>query len=469
MMLKQIFQTLQNNSLIDYDYYHLYNNHNLDLDYTTNGYKKNYIVYILGSDFTIANKFLDTIISNESITDVFLERWLLTSSEKHLLFSSQFKELFWLRLNNLKIDQWDYEDLVGFIYKNSLDINRLFLEESWIKDTFLEKLSETRWFWNLTFMNLDNNSISDTGIEYFLSFLTKNNIDLEYLSLAGNDTSSFWTDQILEYFQISQHLRILDLSMNQVNETSLLDFLQHNTFTKELFLRGITFTNNILDSILQLFESWKTGIYILRFTLTKDQKHYQEVFDDLWKKLWITFDIDLWQEQENKYYSTIYIKWSHGEVYENIKNLNNSSFYNIDTSNIDSEFEKMLIKWDWYFKNGINLFLFDFHDYKKIRYLLETYNFNYIYLENYHISDEDFIFFIQTIASLEAKKYKINLISLEINQFQLDYLIENIPENIFYVEVNLNKIEKKERYIAKMLKNPAFIFENMELYAKIFK
>jgi hypothetical protein len=40
-------------------------------------------------------------------------------------------------------------------------------------------------------MNLDNNSISDTGIEYFLSFLTKNNIDLEYLSLAGNDTSSF--------------------------------------------------------------------------------------------------------------------------------------------------------------------------------------------------------------------------------------------------------------------------------------
>jgi|GEM_PF-2625240 len=122
-----------------------------------------------------------------------------------------------------------------------------------------------------------------------------------------------------------------------------------------------------------------------------------------------------------------------------------------------------------YFKNGINLFLFDFLDYKKIKYLLETYNFNYIYLENYYITDEDFVYFIQTIASLKAKKYKINLISLEINQFQLDYLIENIPENIFYIEVNLNKIDKKERYIAKMLKNPAFIFENMELYAKIFK
>ena len=469
MMLKQIFQTLQNNSLIDYDYYHLYNNHNLELDYTTNGYKKNYIVYILGSEFTIACKFLDTIIHNESITDVFLDRLLLTSSEKHLLFSSQFRELFWLRLNNLNIDEWDYEDLVTFIYKNSLDINRLFLEESWIKDTFLEKLNETRWFWNLTFINFDNNSISDIGIEYFISFLTKNNVDLEYLSLAGNDISSFWTDQVLQYFQNSQYLRILDLSMNEVNESNILNFLRYNTFTKELFLRGITFTNNVLDSIIELFESWKTGIYILRFTLTKDQKSYQQVFDDLWKKLWITFDIDLSDELQNKYYSTIYVKWSKDEEYEKIKNTNNNYFYNIDTSNTDTGFERMLSKWDMYFKNGINLFLFDFLDYKKIKYLLETYNFNYIYLENYYITDEDFVYFIQTIASLKAKKYKINLISLEINQFQLDYLIENIPENIFYIEVNLNKIDKKERYIAKMLKNPAFIFENMELYAKIFK
>ena len=257
--------------------------------------------------------------------------------------------------------------------------------------------------------------------------------------------------------------------MNEVNESNILNFLRYNTFTKELFLRGITFTNNVLDSIIELFESWKTGIYILRFTLTKDQKSYQQVFDDLWKKLWITFDIDLSDELQNKYYSTIYVKWSKDEEYEKIKNTNNNYFYNIDTSNTDTGFERMLSKWDMYFKNGINLFLFDFLDYKKIKYLLETYNFNYIYLENYYITDEDFVYFIQTIASLKAKKYKINLISLEINQFQLDYLIENIPENIFYIEVNLNKIDKKERYIAKMLKNPAFIFENMELYAKIFK
>ena len=185
--------------------------------------------------------------------------------------------------------------------------------------------------------------------------------------------------------------------------------------------------------------------------------------------MWITFDIDLSDELQNKYYSTIYVKWSQDEEYEKIKNTNNNYFYNIDTSNTDTGFERMLSKWDMYFKNGINLLLFDFIDYKKIKYLLETYNFNYIYLENYYITDEDFVYFIQTIASLKAKKYKINLISLEINQFQLDYLIENIPENIFYIEVNLNKIDKKERYIAKMLKNPAFIFENMELYAKIFK
>ena len=52
----------------------------------------------------------------------------------------------------------------------------------------------------------------------------------------------------------------------------------------------------------------------------------------------------------------------------------------------------------------------------------------------------------------------------------MDYLIDNFPSNIFYIEVNLNKIIiDRELYISKMLKNKAFIFENMELYKKIFK
>ena len=117
----------------------------------------------------------------------------------------------------------------------------------------------------------------------------------------------------------------------------------------------------------------------------------------------------------------------------------------------------------------MNLFLFDISNYDKIYYLLETYNFNYIYIENYHISDEDFINFLEKIRSLPHKKYKINLNSISINYFQLDYLIKNIPENIFYIEVTLNEIEeKREIYIIEMLKNPAFVFENMEIYQKIF-
>jgi hypothetical protein len=93
------------------------------------GYKKNYIVYVLESHFQIAYDFLNSL-KNQSITDVFLERLFLSPSEKTLLFSFQFKELFWLRLNSINIDIADYEEFGNFIHKNSLDINRLFIEES---------------------------------------------------------------------------------------------------------------------------------------------------------------------------------------------------------------------------------------------------------------------------------------------------------------------------------------------------
>jgi hypothetical protein len=80
------------------------------------------------------------------------------------------------------------------------------------------------------------------------------------------------------------------------------------------------------------------------------------------------------------------------------------------------------------------------------------------------------MFFINTIFKNSNKKYKINFISIELNYFQLEYLINNFPENIFYIEVNLNKIVKnRELYIIQMLKNKSFIFENMELYSKIFR
>jgi hypothetical protein len=74
------------------------------------------------------------------------------------------------------------------------------------------------------------------------------------------------------------------------------------------------------------------------------------------------------------------------------------------------------------------------------------------------------------IRNKKPKHYKINFISIEISEFQLNYLIENFPENITYIEINLNKIlQNREKYIVQMLKNKSFIFENMELYQKIFK
>jgi hypothetical protein len=102
--------------------------------------------------------------------------------------------------------------------------------------------------------------------------------------------------------------------------------------------------------------------------------------------------------------------------------------------------------------------------------LLNNYDFNYLYIENYYINDKDFIYFIDSIKKQKNKNYKINLISIELSEYQLNYLIDNFPENIFYIEVNLNKIyENRELYIIEMFKNKAFIFENIEFYQKIFK
>ena len=82
--------------------------------------------------------------------------------------------------------------------------------------------------------------------------------------------------------------------------------------------------------------------------------------------------------------------------------------------------------------------MFDFNDYKKIDLLIKKYNFNYIYVENYFIIDKNLIQFLDSIKNQENKKYKINLISIELSEFQLKYLIDYLPENIFYIEVNLN-------------------------------
>ncbi len=467
---KNLVRQLRNKSNIDYKYYHCFNNKLIPLKYASNNFTINYIIYIINSNFSLFKDFYDEI-KQEFITDVFFERLVLSNSDKKTFFQMLFRGLFWLKLNNIRFLEEDNIGLINLIYNNRYDLNRLYLEECNLDYNFLKILSERKWFDILSFLNLDNNNIWDKGVNYLLDFLSLNNINLEYISLINNDISSNWIIKILTYFKRLKTLRILDLSSNNLlkkDEKELLRFIKDQKYIKELYLRNIVLSNTMLDTIINLFSNKKTNIYCFRFSLKKEQKNYKKRFEKLWSDLWILFDIDILWESQKKIYSTIYLK-QFDKGFEGVEWLDNEYFYTLNKKSIENDFSFMLQEKDKYLLNGINLFLFDLHDYKKIAYLIENYNFNYIYLENYFISFKDFIYFINIIKKQFTKKYKINLISIEMSEEQLNFLIENFPENIFYIEVNLNKILfNRERYIMKMLKNKAFIFENMELYQKIF-
>jgi hypothetical protein len=107
-------------------------------------------------------------------------------------------------------------------------------------------------------------------------------------------------------------------------------------------------------------------------------------------------------------------------------------------------------------------------NYSLIDALITQNNFNYIYLENYTASLNDLKIFFAILAKNSHKTYKINLISILLNDEKIDYISSNLPKNIEFIEVNLAKVKAKEKYIMKMCQNSAFIFENEELYRKIF-
>jgi hypothetical protein len=48
-------------------------------------------------------------ISDESITDIFFERINLNHDEKEIFFQLEFKNLFWLKLNNIKLNEKDHQ------------------------------------------------------------------------------------------------------------------------------------------------------------------------------------------------------------------------------------------------------------------------------------------------------------------------------------------------------------------------
>lgn len=460
-MLKKIIKNLYNKSNIDYHYYHLFQNNLLNLNFSKNNFTINYIVYIIDSDFSLFLEFLKNN-NKEIFSDLFFEKIKFSDFDVNTLSEVIFNKLFWIRFNQIDFKENDFEKINIFLQNNQLDINRIFFENCNLNEKFFEIFSKNLWFSNLTFLNFDNNFIWNSWLNLFYYFLKNNKINLEYLSLINSSISDF---NILKNYLEESKIRILDISWNNIlNSEIILEFIERSQTIRELYLKNIYFEDIFLEKIFKIFENKKTNIYFLRFSISEKQEKFLEKFKKLEKNLWIYFDIDFIKNE--KIFSTIYFKaWD-----ENLKKLESDYFYFLDENNLDVDFNEIILKKDNFLKNWINLFLFDFHCYKKIKFLLDNYVFNYIYIENYFISDNDFIYFLDIIKNNFLKKYKINLISIEISEFQLDYLINNLPENIFYIEVNLNKIEKnREKYIYKMLQNKAFIFENMDLYKKIFK
>lgn len=459
---QQILNKLRNKSNVDYIYYHIFNNQRIHITHNNNGFTPHYIVYMIRSDFS---RFYDDYqcFKEASITDVFLERLDLSRWDKKYLFQIKFKNLFWLKLNNIQFTSDDYDDLRKFIFLNKTDINRIFLENTGLQKEFFYWLKDLNWFNTLSFINFDNNMLTDAWLNSLIYFIHKNTINLEYLSLINT-----WISDIRELLWSIDNIRILDLSSNNISDIgSLLLFIEQNRSIRELYLRNIVWIDDDLERITQAFETGKTNIFILRITLQSHQLKYKEIFETLSKKMNVDFDINCTGESHNALYSTLYMKQTEDM---GLKTLENDYFYVLRSSHLEQDFQSLITQKNSYLQDATHLFLFDFHDYTKINLLLHTYHFNYIYLENYIITDQNFRYFLESIASKTTKKYKINLISIELSEFQLNYLIDNFPENIFYIEVNLNKIDHmREIYISRMLKNKAFIFENMELYQKIFK
>jgi len=127
----KILNELKSKSNIDYIYYHLFDNKEINLNYDLHNFTINYIIYIINSDFSyFKNKYKS--IKDEFITDLFLERLKLDFEDKKFLFSMVFKNLFWLKINNIKFLQKDYLWIVNFLVLNKLDINRIFFENTWM-------------------------------------------------------------------------------------------------------------------------------------------------------------------------------------------------------------------------------------------------------------------------------------------------------------------------------------------------
>lgn len=419
---------------LDYEYIHYFDDKKLNLEYEDNNFEKNVILYILKSNF----KNLKYTYKNKKhlkITDLFVQDISFTKEEFLDFFSYKFLWLFWLRFFDFNLKKELYLPFIDFLELNLVDLNRLYLENLWLCDDFFYLLSQKNFKNNiLTFINFDWNNFSENWFKFLQNFILNNCLNLEYLSISNNNLNLE-----LSFLDKLNNLRILDISWNKIDEKNqniLLNFIKKSSSIKEIYLKNIDLSKDFLDEILVILQNKKLENIVFFPKISENNPN------NFWTFFIKYFDNikEFESIQKPNFLLTNWTKNNYNEII--LKNHNN------------------LISW-------INLFLFDIHNYDFIFELLNNYNFNYIYFENYYINDDDFILLIENIKSNSNKFYKINFISINLNNFQLDYLLNNFPSNITFIEISLNKIKNLEKYLLKLVKNEKIIFEQSEIFRKI--
>jgi hypothetical protein len=85
----------------------------------------------------------------------------------------------------------------------------------------------------------------------------------------------------------------LDLSSNiLINNLTIINFIKDNNSIKELYLRNITFSDEELELIINLFKNSKTRIYNLRLSINYNQEKYLKDFSFISLEKSINFDIN---------------------------------------------------------------------------------------------------------------------------------------------------------------------------------
>lgn len=432
--IEKLLKNTLNKIKIDYEYIHYFNDKKLNLEYEDNNFEKNVIIYILKSNFDKL-KYTYKDKKHLKITDLFVQDISFTKEEFLDFFSYKFLWLFWLRFFDFNLKKELYSSFIDFLELNLVDLNRLYLENLSLTDDFFYLLSDKIFKNNiLTFINFDSNNFSENWFNFLQNFILNNCLKLEYLSISNNNLNLD-----LSFLDKLNNLRILDISWNKIDEKNqniLLNFIKKSSSIKEIYLKNINLSKDFLDEISVILQNKKLENIVFSPKVSENNPN------NFW-----TFFI--------KYFDNV-------EEFESIKKPNF-----LLTNSTKENYDEIILQNHNNFIFWINLFLFDIHNYDFIFKLLKNYNFNYIYFENYYINDEDFILLIENIKLNSNKFYKINFISINLNNFQLEYLLNNFPSNISFIEISLNKVKNLEKHLLKLVKNEKIIFEQSEIFRKI--